>query len=154
MIEINLNNTSEIKAMPIKSLKLYFGTYGTSDYTELEFSGANLMKESNIINEQITGKNMRGADGVLYWKCNVTIYYITNDETAHVWLSTASKLPKIDSRIALGSTGAYEAEGHGEMVFGGNSALTLKFKRETTQGFYRYVITLSGFLRDLPTLIT
>ena len=89
---------------------------------------------------------------IIYWKPTITIYYITSDETAHLWLSMAAAMDSIPAAIELGGTGSYECETSARMEFGGSNALSLSFRRETTQGFYRYVIKLTGFIRTLPTL--
>lgn len=151
MSKISLNDISQIKGYPIKSLTLFWGE-PTAPELELVFEGHNLLDESNFAIDPVTEKNSIGGSQVLYYKISGSFYVVTNDPTAAIWLDDASKKPQINALIKFGNTGSIANEGNANISFYQTKGLTIATKRETTQGFFRYVIQFDNVSAGYPVV--
>lgn len=143
-------DASKIKALPISSVRI-MGIKNGNESHDLEIGLPYLMKECNLIIEDVTAKNSYGLEQFLYQKLTATIYVINSNSLIRTLLKLLKNQQFCSARISLGAgafhgrVGAFASQGNAEINIGFAS---IKCRDETTQGFLRYVLAISAISKQ------
>lgn len=142
-------NENNIRALPIHNVGIMIPSNINQQIT---INKSNIQNESNIIIEPITVANDRGAEQAIAWKITATIYVINHDATGafDTTLDALSAIQLVSGYFDLDSDQSFNQPDSRLVLDFNSEKLNLKYRTETTQGFYRHVIQLYGIHKTFP----